>query len=145
MISLEDIIAKWKIESVIDATDLTAEGQKIYQLHATFLDLWSKERLRLKSLELQEKTLKLEKYEFLTQGPSQETKEKGWTYPVSGKVLRQDVDLYREADKQIQELSAKIEIQKTKVDTLKMVLDSINQRTYIINGLIKLEMFKGGM
>ena len=142
---LQEILDGWKVDSSIDATDLTAEGQKIYSLHSKYLDLWSRERLRLKSLELQEKTLKLEKYEFLIQGPSQETKEKGWNYPVSGKVLRQDVDLYREADKQIQELSAKIEIQRTKVDTLKMILDSINQRTYIINGLIKLEMFKGGM
>ncbi len=101
--------------------------------------------MRLKSYELQEKTLKLEKYEFLLQGPSKESKEKGWSYPVSGKVLRQDVGIYQDADKQIQELSAKIEIQKTKVDALKMILDSINQRTYIINGMIKYDIFKGGM
>jgi len=142
---VQEILDGWKEDSKIDSTDLTAEGQKIYLLHSKYLDLWSKERLRLKSLELQEKLLKLEKYEFLLQGPSKESKEKGWEYPVSGKVLRQDVDIYRDADKQVQEITAKIEIQRTKVDTLKMILDSINQRTYILNGLIKYDIFKGGM
>ena len=102
---VQEILDAWKEDAKIDATDLTAEGARIYLLHAKYADLWTNARLVLKSLELKEKILKLEKNEFLTQGPSPESKEKGWEYPVSGKVLRADVDLYREADKQVQALA----------------------------------------
>ena len=142
---VQEILDKWKIDSRVDASDLTAEAARIYQLHADYLDLWTNERLILKKLELQEKLLKLEKHEFLLQGPSPETKEKGWEYPVSGKVMRQDVDLYRDADKQYQDICSKIELQKAKVDTLEMILKAIGNRNFIINGMIKREVFMGGM
>lgn len=124
-------------------TDLSEEGSKIYLLHSKYLDLWAESRLSLKSLRLQLDVLNRKKHEFFLHGPSEETKD--WDYPVSGKIVRTDFDLYKAADKQIQELEFKIEAAKAKVDALKYIMDAINQRTFVINNMIKLEIFKGGM
>ena len=142
--SLEQLLDLWKEDSKIDAVDLSAEAQRIYDLHAKYLHLFSIERMRLKLLELEQKRLNLEKFEFYNQGPSKETEEKGWVYPVSGKVIRTDSSKYMDADKQIQELNIKYESCKVKVDALQMIMDAINQRGYILNGMIKREIWTGG-
>jgi hypothetical protein len=142
--NLQEILAEWKADSKIDSTDLMAESEKLYALHSKYVDLWSNERLKLKSLEFDERRLKLKKHQFYLEGPSSETKKQGWDYPTSGKVLRQDIPIYTDADKQLQELESKIEIQKTKVETLEFILDAIKARGYTINTMIKFEMYRGG-
>jgi hypothetical protein len=142
--TLQDILAEWKTDSKIDASDLTAESEKLYSLHSKYVDMYSAERLKLKSLEFDERRLKLKKHQFYLQGPSQETKKLGWEYPTSGKVIRQDLEVYTDADKELQEVESQIEIQKTKVETLEFIMDAIKARGYTINSLIRFEIYRGG-
>ena len=138
---LEDIVESWKEDSKIDSSNLSDESEKTYALHAKYMDIYSLERLTLKTLQLDMKRLELAKHEFLLQGPSKETQSKGWVYPVSGKVLVSDEKLYREADKQIQDLSFRIEQSQVKVDVLYSIINAINQRVYTVNSMIKREIW----
>jgi hypothetical protein len=139
-----DLMDMWKTDSALKIDDLIAESQRIYDLHSKYLDLWTRHRMILKITELEMKKLKLDKQEFLIQGPTKETKNVGWEYPTSGKVLRADIELYRDADKQMQELELKFEHQKVFVEALGYILQAIKDRNFIIGNAIKYEMFKGG-
>lgn len=142
---LSELLDMWKADAVLDASNLSKESERIPALHGKYLDLYTMYRMKLKVMELELKRLNLEKHEYLLQGPSRETKEKGWVYPTSGKIVRQDIELYRNADKQVQELELKHENAKVFVEALTSILDAIKQRGFIVGNAIKREMFIGGM
>lgn len=140
---LSDLITTWKKDSKFDL-DLSLESQRIYDLHSKYLDLYTSERMALKILQLQLRKLELDKHEFLLQGASKETNTLGWVYPTSGRIIRQDIDLYKAADKELQELQLKEEQKKVLVDALQNILQSIKDRGYIIGNAIRREIFMGG-
>jgi len=142
--NLADILALWKIDSIMDSSELTLEGTKVPVLHHRYLSIYTDENLKLRYLNSQMRQLKLKKHEFYIQGPSKEDIANGLELPARGKVLRQDAPLYIDADKHINELQLKIDYAKEKVDTLTKIIDSINQRSYLIGHMIADTRWKGG-
>jgi hypothetical protein len=71
--------------------------------------------------------------------------DKGWELPPVGKILRSDVTNYLEADKDIVNLSLKIGIQLEKIDLLKSIITTLNNRGYNIKAAIDWEKFKMGI
>ena len=97
------------------------------------------------SRETELKILKLEKHEFLTLGPTEETHERGWRLPPQGKILKSEVNNYIEADKEIVNLSLKIGIQHEKIDLLESIIKSLTARGFNIKAAIEWERFKVGI
>lgn len=142
---LEDIFDMWKLDTNIDHTELSAEALRIPQLHHKYFQIYSHERLVLRKYETELKKLKLEKYEFFTQGPTQETVAKGWNLPPIGKVIKSEVNNYIDADNDVIALTLKVGIQQEKVDFLDSVIRSLNNRGFLIKNAIDFEKFKVGM
>ena len=90
------------------------------------------------------KTLKLQKYEFYTQGPSKETQDKGWELPGKGMILKQEMPMYLEGDKDIIELSLKIGYQQEKVELLESIIKSLTNRGFQIKAAIDFYKFTMG-
>lgn len=130
--TLDQLFEMWQEDCKIDRTELAEEALKISSLHTKYHTLYTKERLRLKKLEADYKVLKLEKYEFYTQGPTKETQEKGWELPAKGLILKGDIPMYMEADSELIEQSLKIGYQQEKVDLLESILKSLVNRGYNI-------------
>lgn len=141
---LEQIFSEWEKDSNIDMTELGEESLKISKLHHKYFQMLTYERIQHRKLEAELKTLRLEKHEFYTQGPTKETIDKGWELPPIGKILRSDVANYLEADKDIISLSLKIGIQLEKMDLLKSIITTLNNRGYNIKAAIDWEKFKMG-
>ena len=80
--TLAELPAEWDKDCQIDRTELGQEAIKIPQLHSKYYKIYSISRLQLRKLEADFKTLKLEKYEFYTMGPTEETQAKGWALPA---------------------------------------------------------------
>jgi hypothetical protein len=142
---IEQIFEEWEKDSVIDQTELGEESLKIAKLHHKYFKMLTYERLQHRKLEAEMKSLHLEKHEFYTQGPTKETMDKGWQLPAVGKILRSDVGNYIEADKNIVDLSLKIGVQLEKIDLLKSIITTLNNRGYNIKAAIDWEKFKMGM
>lgn len=142
---LDDIFDMWKIDTKIDHTELSSEALRIPQLHHKYFQIYSHEKLVLRKYESDLKKLKLEKYEFFTQGPTQETAAKGWNLPPIGKVIKSEVNNYIDADDDIIALTLKVGIQQEKVDFLDSVIRSLNSRGFLIKSAIDFEKFKVGM
>lgn len=129
---LEQIFEQWKEDSEIDKTALDDESLKIPKLHHRYYQIYISEKLLLRSYESDMKRLKLEKYEFYSQGPSEETKEKGWVMPSKGLILKSDIPMYLEADPDIIKLSLKIGLQQEKIELLESIIKNVSTRGYNI-------------
>ena len=68
----------------------------------------------------------------------------GWD-PNPLKILKQDVPMYIDADKDVQDIELKVEYIKEKVDFLESVIKTLSIRSYQINNAINWEKFKVGI
>jgi hypothetical protein len=141
---IEDILDNWKEDSKIDRTELGDEALKIPKLHHKYYQIYVSERLSLRSLEFEMKQLKLDKYEFYTQGPNEETQAKGWRIPAKGLILKADIPMYMDADPEIIKLSLKIGLQQEKLELLESIIKSFGNRGYNIKAAIDWQKFTMG-
>lgn len=142
---LESIQEEWSKDSIIDPTNLGNESIKIPQLHHKYFKIFSQERLSLRKLEADLKALKLEKYEFYTQGPTKEHIELGWKLPPQGKILKSEVNQYIESDKDVISTTLKIGLQIEKVDLLESIIKSITNRGFQIKTALDWMKFQNGV
>ena len=141
---LDDIHDQWTVDCTLDKTDLSSASRDVPKLHSKYLRIFSGERMRLRSLEEQRKSLVKLKHDYYRGLLSpEELQENGWD-PFQLSVLKSDLPMYIEADKDIIELNLKIAIQQEKVDVLESILRSINNRGYLIKGVIDWEKFQMG-
>jgi len=140
----EDIIKEWEKDCIIDKTELADEAIKIPRLHSKYYNIYIHERTNLRTLESQLKILKLEKYEFYTQGHTEETRKKGWELPARGLILKQDIPMYTEADKDIISLSLKIGIQQEKCEAIESIVKSISNRGFLLKTAMDFIKFQNG-
>jgi len=141
---IEELFEEWEKDCVIDKTELGDEAVRIAKLHSKYLKWMFEERLRLKKMDSEFKQLKLEKYEFYTQGPTKEQREKGWELPPKGMILKQDLNMYMDADKDIIDHSLKIGLQQEKAQLLEDIIKSLNNRGYNISAAITWARFTMG-
>ena len=141
---IDDILELWKEDSKIDRTELGDEALIIPKFHHKYYEILIKEKLLLKKQESELKQLKLEKYEFYTQGPNEETREKGWVLPAKGLILKADIPMYMDADKDIINLCLKIGYQQEKIELLESIIKSLNNRGYNIRAAIDWQKFTMG-
>jgi hypothetical protein len=141
---IENIFEEWDKDTDFDKTELGDEALKVSKLHHKYFRILSHERITRRTLEAELKVLKLEKFEFYTQGPSKESVERGWEMPPIGKVVKSEVNNYMEADRDIINISLKIGIQSEKIDLLDSIIKTILSRGYNIKAAIDWEKFKMG-
>ena len=141
---LDDIRNMWSLDTKIDNTELSTESLRIPSLHSKYYSIFTEERLRLRKFETDMKKLRLEKYEFFTQGPTKETQERGWVLPPVGKVIKSEVNNYIDADDDIINLTLKIGIQQEKIELLDSIIRSLNNRGFLIKNAIDFEKFRSG-
>ena len=141
---LDEIYEHWGKDSEIDSTELGSEATKIPKLHHKYYQIFIKERMLLKSYEAEMKKLKLDKYEFFSQGHNENTKEKGWELPARGMILKTDIPMHMDADKDIINLSLKIGMQFEKVEFLESIIKSFTNRGYLVKSAIDWARFTSG-
>lgn len=141
---LEHIFELWERDSVINRDNLDQESLDASKLHQKYHKIFTQERLILRKYELELKQLRLEKFEFLTQGHTRETQERGWQLPPIGKILKADASTYVDADKDVIELTLKIGIQNEKIELLSSIIKSIMNRGFQVKNAIEWIKFQSG-
>lgn len=141
---LEDIFDLWEKDAQIDRTDLGGEALKIAKLHHKYFKIYVAEKILLRSQEQEMKQLKLDKYEFYSDGPNEDTIKKGWRIPAKGRLLKTDIPIYMEGDSDIINLSLKIGVQQEKTNFLESIIKTIANRSYSINSAVDMIKFMDG-
>lgn len=142
---LDDINTMWSDDCKIDPLDLAKASLDTPVLHAKYTRLLSQERLILRKLEVELKSLKQSKYEFYTMGHTKETKELGWELPPKGMILKSEAQVYVDTDKDVVDATLKVAYQLEKVDTLVEYIKAINNRQWIIRNAIEWNKFQAGV
>jgi hypothetical protein len=129
----------------IDGTELDIESLKIPQLHNKYLNMFHDEKLILCKTETDYKSLLRTKWEYYTGKLDQEQLNYyGWdVFPF--KILKNDIQLYLDADDDLIKLKGKMQYQKEKVSYLESILKSINNRQWSIRGAIDWRKFISGV
>ena len=141
---LEEIQLLWERDAQIDRTELGEESLRIPQLHSKYFKIFSQERLLFSKMEADFKQMYKNKYEWYNGSISEESlKEHEWE-PNPLKILRTDIPMHLEADRDLQSLSLKMEMQKEKVEFVEAVIKSLTTRGFQIKSAIDWERFKMG-
>jgi len=142
--STDDISELWAKDSPIDETNLVGESKRIPTLHSKYYNMYYKEVLRVKKLRFDYKELERLKFEYYTGSLDEETmRERGWK-PFQLKVLRSDLDKYIQADKDIIQLSLKMDYHKARADFLEDIIKTIHSRNFVIKNMIDVLKFQAG-
>ena len=142
---IEDYEALWAQDCKIDETNLVAESARIPVLHAKYYKLYHRAALRATKLRYQLKELERLKFEYYNGSISEEDlKERGWR-PNPQRILKGDISRYIESDKDIIELSLKIEYQSSIAKFLEDIVRNINFRRGTINDMITMIKFQSGV
>jgi hypothetical protein len=142
--TLDDIYTEWDKDSKIDQTELAKEALKIPQLHNKYYKFYNKERLALRKLEHDFKSLKHDKYEFYTMGPNEDTPS-DWELPPRGNILKSEVNQYLDADKDLINISLKIGYAQEKVELIESIIKSLVNRGFQIKSAIDWVKFQNGL
>lgn len=142
--TLDDIQDEWKKDSRINETDIASETLKIPELHSKYLRIYSQEYQNLVKMRAAHKLSEKLKIEYYSGELDRETlMEKGWE-PFPKKVLKSDLSLYLDSDKDLIRENLKISDQKLKVELLESIIKSINTRGYTIKNYIDYMRFTSG-
>jgi len=144
-IKLESIFEMWDADSKIDRNCLDSESLNTSVLHAKYHKIYTNERLILRKYEIDLKELKLNKFEFLTQGHTAETQAAGWQLPPAGRILKAEANNYVDVDKEVINLSLKVGIQHEKIGLLESIIRSLNNRGFQIKNAVDYIKFTSGV
>jgi len=142
--SLEEIFELWEKDSDVNRSEIGNAALDIAKLHHKYYRIYSQEKLVHKKMESDIKILKLEKQEFYQDGPTEEQIEKGWKLPSKGRILKNDVTTYVDADSDIIAANLKLAYQKEKLELLDSIIKTISNRGFQIKSYIEWEKFKVG-
>lgn len=141
---LDEIQTEWEKDSVLDRSELGEESLRIPQLHSKYYKMYSAERIRMRQLELEYKSLYKIKYEYYNGTISEEELRENEWEPFMLKILKTDISTYMEADRDMQTIKAKIAVQEEKVDYLESIVKSLPARGYQIKAAIDWVKFTQG-
>lgn len=145
--TLDEIKNEWEKDCEIDDIELDKSSLEVPKLHAKYQDLLSSKILVMKQYQFKYDTLLKNKWLWYNGKMSQEQiKELGWSDdPLDGlKVMKNDLQIFYNSDKDIQELNAKIEYLKVTIDYLKECMQNITWRHQTIKNTIDWRKFMAG-
>ena len=141
----EEIQQEWDVDSTIDRFDIGTEALKIPKLHSKYYRIYVNESIRLKNVDAAYKALYLEKYEFFTLGHSDKSLQLGWKLPPQGRILKNEVSIYLDADIDLSDANLKVTTQKEKVKFLESILKELSTRNFHLRVAVDYEKFRAGV
>lgn len=137
-----DMIHKHAQEDLrIDRFNLADASLNTPNLLVRYLDIYRNEKGHLIDLSNQLNIMKKEKWLYFSGKADDSVYE---DKPFDLKILRQDLDLYLNADADLINLQSKIALQKEKIFYLEKVIKGIEQREFSIKNAITMIKFEAG-
>ena len=145
--NLEELRNEWSKDCEIDDIELDKSSLEVPKLHAKYQEFLTDNILILKNLEFQYNTLLKNKWLWYNGKMSEEQiKELGWEdAPFDGlKVMKNDMQIWYNADQDLQRMSGKVEYQKIIINFLKECMQNITWRHQTIKNTIDWRKFMAG-
>ena len=145
--NLDELKAQWVNDCEIDDIELDTASLEVPKLHAKYQDLLTSKILVLKKYQTNYNPLLKDKWLWFN-GKMDDARiqQLGWEPdPFNGlKIMKSDLQIFFNADTDLQELNAKIEYLKVTVDFLKECMQNITWRHQTIKNTIDWRKFMAG-
>ncbi len=142
--NIDDIFTEWEKDCKIDKTDLLVEAVKIPELHHKYLKMLYKENEALHNMDkLKKEATRIKTDYYKGNLSAEELNEYGWK-PFNIKLLREELNNYLESDEDIIKVNLKYNLQKEKVQVLNQIINSINNRNFVIKNSLDWLRFTQG-
>lgn len=144
--SIEALMEMWSKDSKINKDNLSAESLRTPDLHSKYLNLLTYHNIVVKSLQSEYMVLKKLKTEYYA---GQHNTDKAFLTeyklePVRNMILKDQIPLYLESDKDLIPLILKKSVHEEIVEYCKSVLVMIKGRDWTIRNTIEWEKFISG-
>jgi hypothetical protein len=139
--NIDELFIEVERDIKIDDTELDLESIRTPQIHNKYLKMFTKHSLQHKKLQDDYKVLYRVKWEYYTGKAPPEVYAEN---PFELKVLRTDIGIYMEADKDLQQLGQRMAYTKQIVEYLERILREINNRNWTIRNTIEWKKFLHG-
>ena len=136
---IDDIMKKWEEDSSIDDQNLDGESLKIPNIHAKYLEMYTKEKRSLREMKTHWKLLFQQRWEAVI---SKNGKPPEHNIRISKTELERH---YVAADGVLQNAEKLMNEQEDKVDYLKSVLSVLENLSFHINNAISWRKFVAGL
>ena len=134
----------WSEDSKINENDLMNELRNIPSLHSKYYNMYYTEALRVKKLKGDYKELEMDKRDYYGGEMAEEDlRVRGWK-PFQRKVIRTDLDKHIQSDRDIINLSLKIDFHTENANSLESIVKTIHARNFIIKSMIDVLKFQAG-
>jgi hypothetical protein len=114
-------------------------------LHGKYLGILLDEKMIYKKMENEYEVELKFKWEYFTGKVDDATLLQKNMDPFPLKILKNDLDLYINADKTLSELKLKLKLQQFKIEYLEGVIKEINNRQWVIRSIIDWRKFTNGV
>lgn len=143
--NFKSIIDEWERDSKIDPVNLDEESIKIPQLHSKYLKYLVMAAAEYRQANRDYKMLYCKKRDYyLGYLDSDTLNQLGWE-PVRLKILKNEIEVYLDADPDLNQALEVVEATKSKADYLERVLKELNNRQFQIKNSIEWHKFKNGL
>ncbi len=145
--NLEELRKEWTKDCEIDDIELDKSSLEVPKLHAKYQEYLTDNLLILKNLEFAYNQLLKNKWLWYNGKMSEEqVKELGWEDdPFDGlKVMKSDMQVWYNADTDLQKMNGKLEYQKVLINFLKECMQNITWRHQTIKNTIDWRKFMAG-
>lgn len=142
--NIEEYEKMWEVDCKIDETNLVGESSRIPVLHSKYYKLYHRAAMKATKLRYDLKELEKLKYEYYSGSISKEDLQKQGWQPNPLKIMKSEVGRWIETDRDVIELSLKIEYHSSVAKFLEDVIKSINQRNFVIKNIIDVLKFNAG-
>jgi hypothetical protein len=143
--NIEKLRETVKIDVQINQEDLHTESLKTPQLHNKYLILLEDSKLELEKLYFCERELKRNKWLYYTGKMGEDDLKRFEWEPFEYSILKTDIPMFLDSDRDLQRMQAKISLQKSIVDYLEEVIKIINSRQWNIKSAIEWIKFTQGI
>jgi hypothetical protein len=144
-VKLEEILADWKTDAVIDSTDISGGIIRTPMLHAKYLDYYVFFKAKLSATEKTMSKMKyLKRRYYRGEMDKTELAHHGWDpyqgLKPSGSELNQLFDM----DTDIAEIQEKLEYYDTGIKSMEYIMKQIHGRDYTLKTLFEYNKYLGG-
>ncbi len=145
--NIDELKAEWKSDCEIDDIELDKSSLEIPKLHAKYSEYLTDAIIQQKNIQFQYNTLLKDKWLWFN-GKMDEAriKELGWEDdPFDGlKIMKNDMQVFFNADTDLQKLNANLEYANIKINFLKECMTNITWRHQTIKNTIDWRKFMAG-
>lgn len=141
--NINELMDAWDKDSVIDKTEPGKEILRIPILHSKYVKQHSAHSLAAKQASYEYARMKKIKWEYYN-GKMDESELKKFGWEPFRFLVKQDVQIYLDADDDLIKLLARKALSEQSVDFCTSVLKELNSRTYQLRAFIDFEKFING-